>query len=169
MENPNKFKKYVPGQIPLEEYPTLKNDTFTFLDEEFIAYAVCGKDCGHKEFIVDGQTQICPCCGRHMFRTEVKKYVLVEEKTIDNIIFKWRDNRCTGNKPEIYEPEDIEIEDYQDVDFVEFPNEINLSLAICGNDCGYGEFIVDGSTQICQHCGRLMIKTGCKKYVLAED
>lgn len=59
---------------PLEEYPEV--DGIDFPKEIFVAYAVCGKECGNKEFIVDGQTQVCQYCGKLMFRTEVKKYLL---------------------------------------------------------------------------------------------
>jgi hypothetical protein len=50
-----------------KERETMKND--------YIAYAVCGETCGHREFIVDSQTQVCQYCGKLMFRTEVKKYI----------------------------------------------------------------------------------------------
>lgn len=67
-----------------------------------------------------------------------------------------------------YIPEYIKIEDYPDVDNIEFPSEIYISVSLCGNDCGACGFIVDGSTQICEYCGRLMIKHDSKKYILAE-
>ncbi|HWI54585.1 MAG TPA: hypothetical protein VNT57_02755, partial [Desulfobacteria bacterium] len=59
-----------------EEYPEV--DDVKFPKEIYIAYAVCGKECGTKEFIVDGKAQVCQHCGKLMFRTEVKKYVLVD-------------------------------------------------------------------------------------------
>lgn len=58
----------------LDEYPEVNE--FDFHKEVSIAYAVCGKTCGNKEFIVDGQNQVCQYCGKLMFRTEVKKYLL---------------------------------------------------------------------------------------------
>ena len=58
------------------EYNAAPDD---FPKVEYIAYAVCGKECGHSEFIVDGQTQVCPKCHKQMFRTIVKKYILVDE------------------------------------------------------------------------------------------
>lgn len=64
---------------PLEEYPDVDPSEIEFPKEIFIAYAVCGKQCGNSEFIVDGQTQICEYCKRNMFRTEVKKYILVDD------------------------------------------------------------------------------------------
>jgi len=60
----------------LDEYPEVKEVQFP--EEIHIAYAVCGKTCGAKGFIVDGQTQVCDYCGKLMFRTEVRKYRLVE-------------------------------------------------------------------------------------------
>ena len=50
----------------------------------------------------------------------------------------------------------------------EFPNEIYIAYACCQPDCGVKEFVVDGSTQECQHCGRLMFRTEVRKYKLAE-
>jgi len=65
----NEFEEY-----NLEDYQGAEN--IEFPKEIYIAYAVCGKQCGNKEFIVDGQTQICEYCHKNMFRTEVKKYIL---------------------------------------------------------------------------------------------
>lgn len=39
-----------------------------------IAYAVCHRECGSREFIVDGSTQECQACGSLMFRTEVQEF-----------------------------------------------------------------------------------------------
>jgi hypothetical protein len=62
-----KFKNY-----PIGEYPEV--DEVKFPDEIAIAYAVCGKECGNREFIVDGQSQVCQYCGKLMFRTEVSQF-----------------------------------------------------------------------------------------------
>ncbi len=62
----------------MNEYPDI--DNVTFLQEIYIAFAVCGKKCGNMEFIVDGQSQVCQHCGKLMFRTEVKKYILSKEE-----------------------------------------------------------------------------------------
>ena len=70
-------KEFEAEAYPLEEYPEVENVEFP--NEIYIAYAVCGKECGVREFIVDGQTQVCQHCGNLMFRTEDKKYVLVDE------------------------------------------------------------------------------------------
>lgn len=70
-KNKKKFKAY-----NLDEYPSIKE--IKFPKEIHIAFAVCGKECGNKEFIVDGQSQVCQYCGRLMFRDEVKKYKIEE-------------------------------------------------------------------------------------------
>jgi ribosomal protein L37E len=49
-----------------------------FSGTHHVAYAVCARECGAREFIVDGQTQVCQHCGRLMFRTEVREYRLSE-------------------------------------------------------------------------------------------
>lgn len=68
-----KFEAY-----DLKEYP--KVNSIEFPKEIYIAFAVCGKQCGNKGFIVDGQTQVCEYCGKLMFRTEVKRYVICESE-----------------------------------------------------------------------------------------
>jgi hypothetical protein len=71
-EDKIKFEAY-----PLQEYPEVKN--IEFPKEINIAYAVCSRACGNKEFIVDGQSQVCQYCGKLMFRTEVRKYLVEGE------------------------------------------------------------------------------------------
>ena len=63
------FKEY-----RLEDYPEISSVDFP--QEIYVAYAVCAKECGNREFIVDGQSQVCQYCGGLMFRTEVKNYIL---------------------------------------------------------------------------------------------
>lgn len=67
-----KLEDYRSEGYKLEEYPEVKRVKFP--SEIYIAFAVCGKTCGHMEFIVDGSTQICEYCGKQMYRTEVRKY-----------------------------------------------------------------------------------------------
>jgi hypothetical protein len=50
-----------------------------FPDKIWIAFAVCHPDCGVEEFIVDGSTQECQRCGRHLFRNSKKIYCKVEK------------------------------------------------------------------------------------------
>jgi hypothetical protein len=59
-------------------------------------------------------------------------------------------------------------EDYPQIEKVDFPEEIYIAYAVCGNECGSKEFIVDGQTQVCQHCGKLMFRTEVKKYVIEK-
>jgi len=54
--------------------------------------------------------------------------------------------------------------DYPEVAGVEFPEIIHIAYAVCHPDCGVREFIVDGSTQECQHCGRLMFRSDVVEY-----
>ena len=70
-------KKDIFEAYSLDQYPDVKDVEFP--KEIYISYAVCGKDCGNKEFIVDGQSQVCQYCGKLMFRTEVNKFVVSEE------------------------------------------------------------------------------------------
>jgi hypothetical protein len=73
MNKKEKFKAY-----RIDNYPEV--DSVTFPKEINIAYAVCGKRCGNREFIVDGQSQVCQYCGRLMFRTEISTYVAKKGK-----------------------------------------------------------------------------------------
>ena len=63
---------------PLEDYIDIPDNSVEFPKEISVAYAVCSKDCGNREFIIDGSSQVCQYCGRLLFRTEVKKYRLIE-------------------------------------------------------------------------------------------
>ena len=58
------------------------------------------------------------------------------------------------------------LEDYPDVneDDITFPKTINISYAVCSKQCGNAEFIVDGSSQVCQYCGKLMFRFFTKEY-----
>jgi hypothetical protein len=58
---------------PMKDYPEISKIDFS--REIHIAFAVCGSKCGVREFIVDGQTQVCQSCGKLMYRTEVRKYI----------------------------------------------------------------------------------------------
>ena len=47
------------------------------------------------------------------------------------------------------------LDQYQDEPAdVQFPKEIFVSFAVCSKECGNTEFIVDGSTQVCEYCGK---------------
>lgn len=45
-----------------------------------------------------------------------------------------------------------------------FPNTVDVAYAVCHPDCGTKQLIVDGSTQECQRCGRLMFRTAVQEY-----
>ena len=47
----------------------------------------------------------------------------------------------------------------------EFPESIHVAYAVCHPHCGVKEFIVDGSTQECQHCGGLLFRTASHEYI----
>jgi hypothetical protein len=66
--------------IPDKDYPDAKPDEAKFWAEIEVSYAVCVKSCGNAEYIVSGGTQICPCCGRTMFRTSSRDYVVDDEE-----------------------------------------------------------------------------------------
>ncbi|HTE18256.1 MAG TPA: hypothetical protein VK689_07725 [Armatimonadota bacterium] len=70
------YWKKVQHVYMLDDYPDVPEGTVQFPPDVPIAYAVCGKECGNSEFIVDGSTQICCYCGNPMFRTEVRMYRL---------------------------------------------------------------------------------------------
>jgi len=55
--------------------------------------------------------------------------------------------------------------DYPDDVDPDFPESIYVAYAVCHPHCGVREFIVDGSTQECQHCGGLMFRTATREYV----
>ena len=63
---------------PLEDYIETPEGSVEFPKEIKVAFAVCSKECGCMQYIVDGSTQVCEYCGHNMFRTEVKTYVLKE-------------------------------------------------------------------------------------------
>lgn len=94
-----------------------------FPKELYIAYAICD-NCNNKEFIVDGQSQICNQCGELLSRREVKLYTLEKEENINMKIGK--------NK-------------------ISFPEEIIVAYTTC-EDALNGEEIVAKDKVICQKC-----------------
>ncbi len=56
------------------------------------------------------------------------------------------------------------LEQYPDVAEVDFPEKLGIAYAVCADSCGNAEFIVDGQTQVCQYCGKLMFRTLVKEY-----
>ncbi|MDH5762538.1 MAG: hypothetical protein OEZ51_06130 [Nitrospinota bacterium] len=49
---------------------------------------------------------------------------------------------------------------------IDFPEEINLVYAVCGQSCSLQEIIVQGSTEICQYCNKRMKLIGKASYTL---
>ena len=75
------------GDTPIKDYQEIDEDAVMFPEAIGVAYAVCSKACGNAEFIVDGSSQICDRCGKIMFRTAVKVYVLPDPtKPIPKVI-----------------------------------------------------------------------------------
>ena len=66
-------------------------------------------------------------------------------------------------------PKDYPLSDYPKVKAksVRFPQELSIAFAVCSKKCGALQFIVDGSTQVCEYCGGLMFRTEVCEYVLA--
>lgn len=64
----------------------------------------------------------------------------------------------------------IKLADYPQAgqENVAFPPVLRIAYAVCRNRCGHAEFIVDGSSQICYYCGKMMLRTVLREYVLAE-
>ena len=62
----------------ISEYPIVKPEDVCFPQTIPVAFAVCTKKCGGRQFIVDGSTQVCEHCGQNMFRTEVAEYKLTK-------------------------------------------------------------------------------------------
>ena len=57
-----------------------------------------------------------------------------------------------------------EPDDYKEPEEINFPESIHIAYAVCRPECGVGEFIVDGSTQVCQRCRSLMFRTEIAEY-----
>lgn len=124
-----------------DEYITLEENT-EFPKEMPIAYAVCSAECGHNCFIVDGQTQICEFCGELNFRTDVKWYDLIEESN---------NTETLGlNKSE-------------------FPDKIQVALAVCSKDCGFIDWVTYPSEPVCNYCNHKMKIITTRLYRIKEE
>jgi hypothetical protein len=129
-----------------------------------IAFAVCGKECGNKEFIVSGSTQVCESCGNQLFRTEEREYYLTNEEIpcAKNV------NKDNDNKMQL--KYDLHLADYPDIvpSSVTFPDEIIIEYVICTSECGCSEFIIKNQSNICEYCGCNMHAMKSMKYTLGE-
>ena len=61
-----------------------------------------------------------------------------------------------------------EPQDYVDPGPARFPSALPIAYAVCHPECGTAEFIVEGSTQECQHCGGLLFRMETRDYALAD-
>ena len=52
---------------------------------------------------------------------------------------------------------------------IAFPETPAIAFATCQADCRTGQFIVDGSTQECQRCGRLLFRHEARAFKLAAQ
>lgn len=68
--------------LEIDDYPDVAEDSIDFPQGIFVAFAVCKKECGNQEFIVDGGTQICDKCGKSMFRIVSKGYTLANDQVL---------------------------------------------------------------------------------------
>lgn len=51
---------------------------------------------------------------------------------------------------------------------VAFPETIFVAFAVCTKQCRARQFIVDGSTQVCEYCGQNMFRTEVAEYELKK-
>ena len=61
-----------------------------------------------------------------------------------------------------------EPRDYEEPGPASFPATLPIAYAVCHPECGATEFIVEGSTQECQHCGGLLFRTETREYELRD-
>ncbi|HBT64026.1 MAG TPA: hypothetical protein DEB10_05125 [Ruminococcaceae bacterium] len=153
--------------IRSKDYPEVNANLIEFPKEIYIAYAVCNIKCGNTEFIVDGQTQVCERCNSQLFRTDVKKYFLAKDQ-----------DEFSSSLQQIIPGKPLKLTGFDDDSIIypqvvsgsiRFPCKILITYAVCRKDCGNAGLIVEGSTDICEYCGRHMLHTYIKKYVLAQD
>ena len=145
-------------------------NTIEFPDELPIWYAVCRRECGNKEFIVDDSDQVCRKCGYSLFRICDKMYVkdAPSECVKNNTVPQDR------KKIELHMDEDDTLKYYDidiDEDSIVFPDIINIAAARCTQyrPKAYS-FIVDGgSSQICSYCGEVMRRYGAYTYKLKKE
>jgi len=59
--------------------PDVGDGSVPFPPEIYVAYAVCTTECGARASIVVGSTQVYEQCGKGMFRTAVRRYMLCDD------------------------------------------------------------------------------------------
>ena len=144
-------------------------DNIIFPEKLWIAFAICTYKCKNKEFIVDGSSQVCKCCGDFLFRIKSEKYLLNDNKV--NLVDK-KFAEETIVIPEHYDHEPVEVEGNYDVDYdessIEWPEAVNVAAAYCPTE-DMLDFIVDGSSsQYCQYCGTIMQRLEARQYSLIK-
>lgn len=65
-----------------------------------------------------------------------------------------------------FEAKSYPLKAYPKVRKIDFPKSLPIAYAVCADRCGNRQFIVDGSTQVCEYCGRLMFRTLTQTYSL---
>jgi hypothetical protein len=78
MDNDDENIERLYPRYKLQDYP--KIESVEFPKEINIAFAVCSKQCGSYQFIVDGSMQICEYCYRKMLKKRARGYVLADEQ-----------------------------------------------------------------------------------------
>lgn len=73
MNRKKPMNAFNPTSYPFEKYPKVRKVRFP--ESLPIAYAVCSRECGNRQFIVDGSTQVCEYCGGLMFRISTRTYL----------------------------------------------------------------------------------------------
>lgn len=58
---------------------------------------------------------------------------------------------------------------YQVPGKIAFPHELPVALAVCSKKCGARQFIVDGSTQVCEFCGRSLFRVEVATFTLKRE
>ena len=166
-----KFKRSYPLFISKFEDKTIK---VKFKNKYFpndlnLSLFVCSKSCSHAYLDTSDYAHVC----EHCYEPLKRLYSLDYKKSKRNIFY----SKSVVNKYNVYkEPEskeyidDITHEDFKDgkVDCIGDIKEVWIALACCSKECGNVELIVDGSSQICPKCGKVMYRNSVKKYLLKE-
>ena len=168
------FKVY---RYPYKDYWIEDINKIRFADEIYITYAVCSKQCGHTEFLVDGSSQNCKICGKQLFRNAIYEYHLedgnyLEDKDMFNEKFPLNiynidhDGFFIKRKDIGWENTGYDIEDYIEVidEEVEFPESIYIGFAVSSKQCQSYEYVAENSSQICEYCGKQLLCLKAGKY-----
>jgi hypothetical protein len=155
--------------LPLSHYPDVDDGAVAFPATLRVAWAVCTKDCGGSDFVVEGSGALCDFNGRPMRDVTAQDYVLKGARSNAG-----GDARLKIAVARAYLAEaskEVTDEDYPEAEpgDAKFWAEIEVSYAVCVKACGNAEYIISGGTQICPCCGRTMFRTASRDYVLDDD